>query len=60
MVPAIRTAMTALFRAHPALVALGEPLEDLLVAQATAFSPELASAVDQIFDLDDMTEKKTQ
>jgi hypothetical protein len=58
IVPTIRNALTAMFRAHPALVALGEPLEDLLVAQAAAFSPALGTAVDEMFDLDGMGEKK--
>lgn len=58
VIPALRNAVTAIFRANPALLAMEKPLEDMLVSGAAAFNPELAKAVDEIFDLSDMTKKE--
>lgn len=57
IIPTLRGAVTALFRANPALLAFEAPLEQMLVTSAAALSPELGTAVDEIFDLSDMTKK---
>lgn len=57
IIPTLRGAVTALFRANPSLLAFGAPIEHVLVTSAAAFSPELGTAVDEIFDLNEMTKK---
>lgn len=57
IIPTLRGAVTALFRANPTLLAFEAPLEQMLVTSAAAFSPALGTAVDEIFDLSDMTKK---